>query len=130
MNRSISTIFLKQPNGYRHTYVPPHTHPFCNAMMYNNRLPHHHGVDLKPYYSQEQHLAVHRDYTFIPEMLHTAGYKTHMLGKWHLGFWAEHYTPTGRGKGSLAYATLAARVTPPRPPSMLRHGMLYSHADA
>ena len=57
----------------------------------------HHGLDLQPYAQPEQYLAVHRDYVFLPRLLQAAGYRTAMLGKWHLGFFRPEYTPVGRG---------------------------------
>ncbi len=35
--------------------------------------------------------------TMMPAKLKTAGYKTHMVGKWHLGFFEPRYLPINRG---------------------------------
>lgn len=35
--------------------------------------------------------------TLMPEHLHRLGYDTHLVGKWHLGFYTEDHTPTKRG---------------------------------
>eukprot|EP01084_Bolivina_argentea_P177263 306571_1 len=37
------------------------------------------------------------DLTILPQDLKRAGYDTHMIGKWHIGFFEPRYVPTARG---------------------------------
>ena len=36
-------------------------------------------------------------YEMFPAKLKSAGYSTHMIGKWHQGFYCPQYLPTSRG---------------------------------
>ena len=47
--------------------------------------------------SAMQNASVPLRYDFFPEHLQREGYKTHMVGKWHLGFCNFNMTPTYRG---------------------------------
>lgn len=44
---------------------------------------------------------INKKYDFLPKVLKKAGYATHALGKWHLGFHTNEYTPTYRGFDSF-----------------------------
>jgi arylsulfatase B len=76
-------------------YAQPVCSPSRGALM----------TGLYPFHSGMQHDVIQwtspecapLDLTFLPERLSTAGYKSHMVGKWHLGFCNEACTPTARG---------------------------------
>ncbi|CAL1272779.1 unnamed protein product [Larinioides sclopetarius] len=80
-----------------------YTHPQCTpsrgALMsgkYANRLGLHHG-DLRPAEASGLPLNV----AILPEYLKKLGYKNHMIGKWHLGYYKKRYLPTRRGFDSF-----------------------------
>ncbi|XP_078357482.1 arylsulfatase B-like [Oculina patagonica] len=80
-------------------YVQPICTPTRAALM-SGRYPIHTGL---------QHSVIHPDepyglplhFTTLPQALKKAGYSTHMVGKWHLGFHKWPYTPTYRGFDSF-----------------------------
>ena len=50
---------------------------------------------------QGQKVGVPLNESLLSEYLRPVGYETHAIGKWHLGYFAKEYTPTGRGFDSF-----------------------------
>ena len=58
------------------------------------RWPHHaHQYNIKPNFK----IGANINMTMIPAKLRTAGYATHIVGKWHEGFYDRKYLPVNRG---------------------------------
>lgn len=98
-NPSIHTPNLERlaRNGVilNQSYVNPVCTPSRSSLM-TGYYPHHVG--------RQNHVlhplvptGVPLKFAFLPEKLREAGYSTHMIGKWHLGFCNLSYTPTFRG---------------------------------
>lgn len=49
----------------------------------------------------EQPIGLPTSFSLMPEILKQFGYKSHMVGKWHLGFCSKMYTPVDRGFDSF-----------------------------
>jgi len=69
------------------------------AALMTGRYPLHTGIN--DYLQPAQAFGVPLNNTMLPEILHENGYDTHMVGKWHLGYFQWDYTPTFRGFNSF-----------------------------
>ena len=80
-------------------YVQPLCSPTRSTIM-TGRFTSHTGVGpnvIKP----SAPYAVPKNETFLPELLVEAGYATHAVGKWHMGYCDVRYSPTYRGFSSF-----------------------------
>jgi len=76
-------------------YVLPVCSPTRSALM-TSYYPIHTGRQsgvIKP----EMPKGLFTNFTLMPEYFKEIGYRTHAIGKWHLGFCNENYLPTRRG---------------------------------
>ncbi|XP_077994621.1 arylsulfatase I-like [Glandiceps talaboti] len=76
-------------------YVQPICTPTRSALM-TGRHPIHTGLQHSVIVAPQPY-GLRPNETTMAEYLKPLGYATHMVGKWHLGFFAKEYTPTYRG---------------------------------
>lgn len=81
-------------------YVSPICTPTRGALM-SGRHPIHTGLQ-EGVIMGAQPYGLPLNFTIMPQWLRKLGYRTHMVGKWHLGFFKSEYTPTRRGFESYA----------------------------
>ncbi|XP_014789497.1 arylsulfatase J [Octopus bimaculoides] len=79
-------------------YVSPICTPTRSALM-TGRHPIHTGMQHGVICSSQTY-GLPLNETLMPEYLNKLGYTSHIVGKWHLGFISEDYTPTKRGFSS------------------------------
>ncbi|KAG7198408.1 hypothetical protein KM043_005796 [Ampulex compressa] len=76
-------------------YVAPICTPSRSALM-TGKHPIHTGMQHGVLKGAEPRGLPLRE-KLLPEYMRELGYRTHIVGKWHLGFWTKEYTPTYRG---------------------------------
>nr|XP_024218474.1 arylsulfatase B [Halyomorpha halys] len=85
-------------------YVQQTCSPSRSALM-TGRYPIHTSMQGFPILAAEPN-GLPLDYKILPEYLQELGYRTHAVGKWHLGFFRTNYTPLQRGfETHLGYYT-------------------------
>ncbi|KAK7476922.1 hypothetical protein BaRGS_00031861 [Batillaria attramentaria] len=77
------------------SYVQYYCSPSRNAFM-TGYFPYHTGLQHGVIMGGEPRY-VPSNFTMLPQLLKKVGYKTHVVGKWHLGMCNWKYTPTYRG---------------------------------
>ncbi|CAH3182356.1 unnamed protein product [Porites lobata] len=80
-------------------YVQPICTPTRSALL-SGRYPIHTGLQHGVIRPTEPY-GLPLNFTTLPQQLKKAGYSTHIVGKWHLGFYEWSYTPTYRGFDSF-----------------------------
>ncbi|KAL4235320.1 hypothetical protein ACF0H5_006955 [Mactra antiquata] len=76
-------------------YVSPICTPTRGALM-TGRHPIHTGLQHSVIYGTETY-GLPLNEKIMPQWFKELGYRTHIVGKWHLGMFAEEYLPTSRG---------------------------------
>ena len=75
-------------------YVNPVCSP-TRASLLSGRSMMHHGIQT-PFHAGDSASGLNLSYTILPEQLEKIGYKTMMVGKWHVGMKTPEYLPSSR----------------------------------
>ena len=76
-----------------------YTNQLCTpsrAALLTGLYPIHTGLQHSVLFTTER-LALPLKFPIMPQLLNPHGYKSHMVGKWHLGYYETKFTPTKRG---------------------------------
>ncbi|CAJ1370526.1 unnamed protein product [Effrenium voratum] len=93
MHTPTLNMFHREGVTLEQYYVLPTCSP-SRATFLTGRLPLHTGLNSKLTMAPT---ALPLGETTLPSLLQGEGYRTHAVGKWHLGFYRKEYTPTFRG---------------------------------
>ncbi|XP_071529471.1 arylsulfatase B-like isoform X2 [Panulirus ornatus] len=113
------------------SYVQPICTPTRSALL-AGRYPFTIGRQHSVLYPMEP-TGLNLSLTLLPQSLKAAGYSTHAVGKWHIGFCSWDYTPTKRGFDTFYgyYTGAEDYYTHSRRPSQLRsEDLWWSAKDA
>eukprot|EP01050_Picozoa_sp_SAG11_P016144 SAG11_NODE_2167_length_3725_cov_4.938224_2_plen_281_part_00 len=97
-NSEISSPMLQRFAAEGITLSSYYAYKYCGpsrASLLSGRFPGH-GIS-EGMFSSASPRAYNGNLTLLPAKLRTAGYRTHGLGKWHLGYFKRQFLPTSRG---------------------------------
>ena len=88
---SLAMSGIRLENYYIQTVCSP-----TRSQLMSGRYQIHTGLQHNVIWPSQRN-GIPLDDILLPQQLKNCGYETHMVGKWHLGFFDENYTPWKRG---------------------------------